>query len=355
VFNLFRSSGWGRLPPKLLVCIKDALGSDFELLDDLARRHGLFHQHFFRQRDYSDLDTQILSLAFLIGSLGNQLGQRELFEDAELAYLLSLTLKPDKNPAVSGLAHLYALNGDVTRAVGYVKQALDLLWDSADMRKSESGMQTHVLLAKILVEDIMLARVGEQELEHARELVTGHEMTNSQRDRLVYASLEVGGPQHEQAIAELLHVTADSWFDFADMLAHDLSKHAGALTSEQTIQRKAHLLRLKLATDLAIVCTKIDPNHVDSWVLAANLGGASIALGAGDKGQAFVLALEALERIERYLSGNKSLFTKDPALIQRSEESSSVTALLKKTIQATRDHAAPELLQRAEAFFSQND
>ena len=334
MFGLFNRFGWHSLPTNLLERVRFILEEDFEKLNVLAEEHGLFRQEFFRQRDYSDTETQLSLLAFLIGSLGNQLGEREKFTAAETAYNISLKLKHEDNPSIVGLAHLYALVDNLEKARLYAEEALEFLWLHPSMRISESGMMMHVQFSRSIAEVHLQKILGRQLLEHVRSIVHGYQTTSEQKQSLALACLEIGGPQHREALAEYLQITAGIFFDAAYQLAVEQTQRMQEQNSGNLfvvhMQGWENLAGVGGAAAVALAVTKLDPNYIDAWVLASNLRGMGVRLGAGFESQAFELSLEALERIDLYLANDSTVYSRNPDLVYRSGNPSQVTDYLFK-------------------------
>ena len=97
-------------------------------LDALAEKYQLFRQRFFRRPTSLRLDPAASATDFarLLHSVGNRLAKEEP-GDAERAYRLSLSLRPEGNLAHGGLALLLAETGRVRDAAREAKLALELL------------------------------------------------------------------------------------------------------------------------------------------------------------------------------------------------------------------------------------
>lgn len=359
MFGLFGPRGWDALPNSLVQEIRVRLGDDFRDLNELADRHGMFRQQFFRRpaRDFLDVEFEVDAFAFLVGSLGNQLAQREKFAEAQRSFELSLKLKPKGNPIAYSLAHLHALQDNLVDAVPPAKLALDVLWDDAEMRTTTDGQKMHVMLARILTEAKLREVLGKSLLELAREALALRDSswTDEQRDRSVYASLEFGGPNHDAAVSEALDVTEDSWFDVAiELVAQqfDANREIGASGFDAYRQGLESDLVYSRVVPLAIACTRLNPEHIDAWVLVARLRDMGAHAGMGYEEQAFKYAHEALWRIDEYLNGSEDLLaTKDPSLLGQGDPDALRDSLI-EFLKTWKGAATPDDLERASEYLS---
>jgi hypothetical protein len=230
---------------------------------------------------------------------------REKFQDARRAFELSLKLQPQNNPTAFSLANLHAMHGNIDEALPPAKLALEALWADDAFRTSTDGRKMHVMLARMLTEAELKSILGESLLALARE---GLEMydgswTDEQRDRSVYASLEFGGPNHDEALREAIDVTEEVWFDSAVALVSrqfDANRSSMSGPTGRFRQGMESEIVFSRLVPLAIACTKLNPNHIDAWVLAARLRDMGVSAGYGSEDQAFQFALDALERIAEF-------------------------------------------------------
>lgn len=121
--------GWDTLPKGFLEAVRRRLDEgEIRQLDELAGRHKLFYQKFFRRPTSLGVEPEasVVDFARLLQSLGNRLGQ-DAAADAERAYRLSLRLRPDDNLAHAGLALLLERHGRLPEASREARLALEVL------------------------------------------------------------------------------------------------------------------------------------------------------------------------------------------------------------------------------------
>jgi len=358
MFGLFGPKGWDALPSVLLREIQHRMGVDFRHLNELAQAHGLFHQRYFKRpaRDFLDIDYEVGMLAFLVGSLGNQLAQREQVEDARRAFEYSLQLKNADNPAAFSLANLHVMQGNLDNALPPARLALASLWADDDMRTSMDGRKMHLTLARIVTEEELRRILGEHTLRAAREALQFYngEWSREQREQTVYCSIEIGGPQHDEALREMVRLTEDVWFDAAVEIVSrqfERNRHVDPGSLEHLQLSFESMTVFSGAVTLAIACTRLNPNHVDAWVLAARLRHMGAEAGYGFEGHAFGLALEALERVDRFLDGDASLTSRDASLVD-SGHAEGTRVFLIDVLSRYRHASAQELRDRAAPYLA---
>jgi hypothetical protein len=139
----FTIGGWDALPPEFTRAVRGSFeGSDLQELDALVERHRLFQQKFFKRPSSLGVDPgrSTTDFARLLHSLGNHLA-KDVADDAERAYRLSIRLRPDENLAHAGLALLLARTGRTGEAGQEAKVGLQVL-DGYAARASERAATT---------------------------------------------------------------------------------------------------------------------------------------------------------------------------------------------------------------------
>lgn len=321
MFSWRSRTGWDALPEALLQAIKERLGDNFTHLDQLADSYGLFRQRYFKRppRRFQDVELEVGAFAFLVGSLGNQLAQRGKLADAQKAFETSLVLKPNENPIAFSLANLHAMQGDLDAALPAARIALKNLWADHELRTSIEGRKMHVMLGRMLVDAEVRNILGQMLFDMVRDSLemSKEPWSEEQRDNTVYALLEIGGPEHDVALRESLFLTEDVWFDAAVRILReqfDIARNFRGGFLEGRFQELQSSLVYSRLIPLVIACTRLNPNHIDAWVLAARVRQMGVNAGMGFEEQAFEFALEALERIDRFLKGDNDLRTRDQDL-----------------------------------------
>jgi tetratricopeptide (TPR) repeat protein len=125
--RLFGNKEWAEIPSAFVSAVRDALGDrEFAELLKLSRRNALTTEGFFQRAETlgTDLEWELISLAFLLCSLGNALARLHRERDGEQAFQLSLKLKPDHWPASYCLAILYSETGRREQALSCARNAL---------------------------------------------------------------------------------------------------------------------------------------------------------------------------------------------------------------------------------------
>jgi hypothetical protein len=354
MFRLFNRTGWEKLPKRLLQDIQQRLEDDFHTLDSLAITYNLFKQEYFRQTDYSDSEMQIDMLAILVGTLGDQLSKQGKFAPAEAAYHVSLKLKGNHNPAIASLAILYAITGNSQLARIHAEDALDLLFQSPEIRHSETGRELQLRLARIVSDGVLKECLEDATFQNVQLHLQNWQPTTEQQHRLALAYLSMGGPNHQEGLDYLRTQIADILVDIVDHLAHhqiqNMQEQSLEVLSTSHVKIWEARSEIENAATLAIAATVLEPNNIDAWVLASNMLEMGVLLGGSFKKQAFEFSLEALERIEDFLNGNSHLHSKNPALTHRHGNVHQVTKLLLKTLRANANEMSKPLLDRASKF-----
>ncbi len=121
---------WNKLPTTVVAEIKRRLGDDgFYKLDALALKYNIFKQRFFEGMDSlkGDIVLYVEMFGHFLSSMGNQLAEHGHMADAELAFRLSIKLKPDQNPSHASLAFLLFKDRRYHEAAQQARAALAVL------------------------------------------------------------------------------------------------------------------------------------------------------------------------------------------------------------------------------------
>lgn len=125
----FKIPGWEALPAEFVTGLRSRLDERaLADLDRLTRTYRLFEQKFFGSPSSlgADPPAAIADFARLLTSVGNRIA-KDHPGDAERAYRLSLSLRPEPNLAHAGLAILLADTGRSREAEREARLALDVL------------------------------------------------------------------------------------------------------------------------------------------------------------------------------------------------------------------------------------
>jgi len=126
--KIFGERGWERFPTSFVNSLKKTLGAEqFESLTVLAKKYQLFDQSLFAYpQSFNDIHNEItnIQIAGFLTSMGNELGRRNITDDAEKAFRIALTLRPEHSAAFVGLTALCYSNGRLSEAKEYARKAM---------------------------------------------------------------------------------------------------------------------------------------------------------------------------------------------------------------------------------------
>ena len=122
------TKGWEHFPGKFVQGLKAILGEGkFDCLTLLAEKYRLFDQDFFAHPEtFTDIGNEItaLEIACLLTSMGNDLCGRQILDDAEKAYRITLALRPEHFAARAMLAAICYDSDRLSEARTYAREAI---------------------------------------------------------------------------------------------------------------------------------------------------------------------------------------------------------------------------------------
>ncbi|MEJ2292631.1 MAG: hypothetical protein P8Y05_13090, partial [Deinococcales bacterium] len=282
---------------------------------------------------FRDHDARFRELGTLLKSLGDQLREHNDHREATRAYRLTLRVQPGLPRAHQGLAIAHSHQGATDQAAEHARQALASLRASSAPPSLED-LESKAVLARILCEQHLERSLGKEGLARARHLSSGKDPRGRLKDYYTAAILEIADTESSAAFTAFRRLFADTLVDAAQDIA---------ITSLNSLQHPPgprrnltdYTQKRAIALELLAYARTLYPEHLDAWILAANISGLGTELGTDSHDQVESFTREAMALLNRLEYGDDEVFTKDPRLM--STDRKSVRAELETTLRhATR-------------------
>lgn len=131
--------GWERFPIEFVKGVRETLGAEkFDSLTLLAKKYRVFNQDLFADPDsFTDIHDELTNIEItgLLTSMGNDLCRRQIVDDAEKAYRITLALCPEHFAASGMLAVICHDSGRLCEARKYAHQAITDMESHAERYK----------------------------------------------------------------------------------------------------------------------------------------------------------------------------------------------------------------------------